>query len=898
MFESVRVRQAGGFLACDVPLSLALLERTYLLPKQGAEEGFSAALIDLLRSDPLAYAPWARSFAVAPGETARAVERALRDLMMATTTLRPGAVDPAGLDPSSRAAQHLGALRDVWVALGDALPADLAILRGVLEAEADDAVEPLHVIHDPADCDLSAIERAVIAVLRQRHGEPNDISARRTTLTAAREQCHADAGSALGHVQRHLLEPRVTPLPVDDSVRVFGVRDSEAEAHVAASLAQRWLDADASLSAGDIGLLIPEGNVYVPFVREAFGRAGIPLSGLPAGARLRDLAGETLLHTVLALRPQAPAMARASLLRLALMPWSAAAGRALSEAVMAGERRLERFAVLDRRGKAVLRLLADRPAGPHALADVIESLSRHLSADPAVADDVAAFGELAAVQVASLRTLAASAEIPWEDVVARIPVAAAKAAEPGPQLKDAITLMVDGEAPRRPVRHLIALGFSEGTFPVPPGINPLFLDSEIATIRETCGLVLTSRQQVLERRLATLQRQLRVASESLSVFVPWRDLAGARIAPSASLCLMARCFAGTEEPERLITDLSEEDEGPTAALPRAPETKGLPLAPILVPQEVSLGSNLLALRTDAEGQMLSQSPSRLDKLLVSPLAWLLNELDIADAPWAPEALDMLTVGSLFHKVAEMLFIPGAPVPNDAAITARVPDLLGDAIKEIAPFLLSGLWTVERQRLEREFTVSALAWSRTLLALGAEIVANEQRLSGRALGIPCRGSADTLLRLPDDSLVIVDHKTSGAGGRRTRMENGWDFQVEIYRTLAGQPDAGIPGLETKSARRKPIAVAYHTTRDGTLLLHGLDLKNRPAGVEVIVEDIGAIALGRLDAELKALAKGRLRLPEEATLKTMEKAGVRPYALEDSPLVAAFVRDAAREDGDDA
>ncbi|MFG1443491.1 PD-(D/E)XK nuclease family protein [Xanthobacter agilis] len=890
MFETVRARPADAILSGDVPLTLPLLARSYLLPPMPAT-AFADALWPLLSSG-----PWSRSFAVAPGETARAVEHALRDVMMATTTLRPEAVDVRHLDPERRAYRHLSALRELWCALGDLLPPDLAILRGVLEARAEDVLDPLHVIHDPQDVDLTAIERAVVAELIARHGLPADIAERRAALVATRETCRGVSGTALRQLQLVMLSPQAGRIAQDDSVRVFGLRDAEAEAHVAASLAQRLLAAEPALSPSDIGLLLPAGPTYVPFVREAFARAGLPLSGLPAGQDTRDLAGECLLHLLTCLRPSAPVMARASLLRLALMPWPTDLGLKLSQAAMDGQRQLSRMATFDRRGRALLAQLEKRPTRAHALAELLERVPRLLSPAPTMAEDVAAVAQRIGEMVLVLRTATANAEIPWDDLISHVDVGAAKPEADGPALLGAITVGTDGVPFARPVRHLMVLGFAEGAFPVAPGISPMFLDSEIELIRSQCGLLLPSRAAILSRRLAIFRGQLMTASHSLTILVPYRDPAGASLASSASLCLLARCIEDCEEPERLILDVS--GDAWNKALPRAPETKSLPLLPIVVPAMLDLGGNLLALRQDEEGRMRSQSPSRLDKLLVSPLAWLLNELGIASRVWEPEGLDVLTIGSLFHRMAEDLFPAGAALPKEAEIETRLPDLLAAAVRELAPFLMAASWMVERRRLVTEFTAALIAWCRLLATLGAEILGNELSLGGQVLGIPCRGFADSVLRLPDGGVVIVDHKTSSSGARRQRMENGWDVQVEIYRALA-QQSAGNPELETKGlAGNTPISVAYHTTRDGTLLLHGPAPARTAPGVEMVYADIGSEALARLDTELRALASGHLNLPEWTMLDVMAKGGVKPYALEDSPLVSAFVRGGDTEDGDDA
>ena len=68
------------------PVTPGLLGEIYLAPRTDAWP-LAARVAD-------GPAPWTASFAVAPTETALAVERALRALISATGSLTPGEVDP------------------------------------------------------------------------------------------------------------------------------------------------------------------------------------------------------------------------------------------------------------------------------------------------------------------------------------------------------------------------------------------------------------------------------------------------------------------------------------------------------------------------------------------------------------------------------------------------------------------------------------------------------------------------------------------------------------------------------------------------------------------------------------------------------------------------------------
>lgn len=116
-------------------------------------------------------------------------------------------------------------------------------------------------------------------------------------------------------------------------------------------------------------------------------------------------------------------------------------------------------------------------------------------------------------------------------------------------------------------------------------------------------------------------------------------MSGARLQPSAGLSLVARSVAGVEEAGSLVIDLSRlapsdwpvthHQLPPLSAQPDLPEALVFP------------DKDLLALRRNEDGTAKPQSPSRLETLLVSPLAWLLAEVGAEDMSWSAEDLDVI-----------------------------------------------------------------------------------------------------------------------------------------------------------------------------------------------------------------------------------------------------------------
>ncbi len=293
-----------------------------------------------------------------------------------------------------------------------------------------------------------------------------------------------------------------------------------------------------------------------------------------------------------------------------------------------------------------------------------------------------------------------------------------------------------------------------------------------------------------------------------------------------------------------------------------------------------------ACRETEEGRHRPQSPSRLETLLVSPLAWLLDELEAKDRSWAPETLDVLTLGSLMHKVIELLFPEEAPVPEDPSSTLRplrgcwrrrsVPRRPGSPVLD---------WTAERASVRKEAETTVLAWARFLRSSGAEVLRNEITLAGDHGGLLIRGRADCVLRLSDGRLLVVDHKRSSARGRRERMTKGWDLQVALYRAMLERPTEDTALTDLVRAGARPVT-AYHTMLDGTVMVDagGAGI----AGAEAATSDISANALELLAERVAEVGGGTIRLNNVGDLKRFAKdCGITAYALKETGLVTAFL-----------
>lgn len=898
MFEHVQVRIGRGAIGGWLPLSVELLSSLYVLPAPQDEDALS---ILQASSD---NTPWTGSLAVAPAQTAQAVIATLRHVMCATSDLQSCSIKLDCLVDKSRAKLHLSALKSLWDSYHKIMPPDLQTVLAFMGTSQDDALHPITELEICGQGKLSTLELAVIDRLRQDHCTRDGSEQIEPGTMPRQAGPAAKTDTLLGHVQRKLRSPQVERLAADDSLYVLSVRDALQECEAAAAIVQKSLDDDASLAPAEIAILLPNPTHYGLYLEEAFALAGITLSGLPTANTLRDIGAEVVQLFVQSRRRPAPAMALASLLSSRLMPWKSEVGQQMSRHIMRGDFQpgiAREFTGHEAQLYSLIR--GDAPQTLLQLADELRRFSRLLTRDPIMADQVKGAKRLIERLAATLDATPIAAEIAWDEVMAKIAFASGSTMR-GPRYCGAITILGESELPLKSFRHVLVLGFNDGRYPAAPSGNALFLDSEIETINAGCGLALPTQAQQIEERLAVFVTQIAAASERLIILLSERDREGASLSPSSTLPLIARLVEGIKDPKDLIIPLEDPQALIWGQLLRRPDVLAAPaIEPLLVPEYFELGCDLLGLRKTEDGEPRPQSPSRLETLLVSPLAWLLNEIDAVPVMWAPEALDVKLKGSLAHEVFERLFLPGQALPDDAFISENVASLLSDRIRSIAPFLQAKTWGLERATLEKEIIEAAVGWSQTLRDLDADVIGNEFWLSGVVSGVPIHGKADCLIRLRSGQPIIIDHKKSKTAGRRNRLTAQWDLQVDLYRnmTVRISDRDGVEITEISSSIGSwpdRAAVAYHLMNDGGVLINGAIDLPLSARVEHVEGEIAVQAMAKLETRITSLRAGRLETNSAADPKFFEKtAFMGLYAFESSPLVTAFMRSDAEPEMSD-
>jgi hypothetical protein len=441
------------------------------------------------------------------------------------------------------------------------------------------------------------------------------------------------------------------------------------------------------------------------------------------------------------------------------------------------------------------------------------------------------------------------------------------------------------------VRRLLVLGFVRGHHPAALPRDPVFAAEDWAAIGECTGLGVDTPAAKLERRRERFRRQLGAAAEHATFLVARRDLSGAPQAPSESLVFMHQHFVGPAEPEGLVAEIDVEQERQYVRwLPLAEAAPPSPPRP-LDARDLDFGRDLVALRRDALGQPKPESPSSLETLMASPLAWLLQRLDAEPVAWEPEAPTPLLLGNVAHAVFEEIFQPLVPLPDRASLPARVEAALDDALRRIAPFLRAAQWSVERSNLLAGTIKAAEGWHDVLTALEARVLCREEWFAGTWQGLAIHGKTDAVLELPGGRLLVVDYKRSKSSRRLQPMRAGYDSQASLYRAMlqtGGPKDPARVELAERVRSASQIGIVYYMLNDRVALADStLPGTSGVPGWRTLTNDVAAEALAQIAARLDDARAGRLRLNLDGEAQLLEKRiGHLPYAFDVSPLVGLY------------
>ena len=815
---------------------------------------------------------WSGSFEVAPEETAAELDEALSNLIEGAGPDADWSILIKQLPHPSRLHTRISQLYLLLKEIG-ALPDSVQMMADLIDAR-NPPLRPIRVCHLQHFPELNAWQQAVLAKLAADAPPPD--RAMQDLLSHALEPPATAHSSLLG--TRTLFEQSNQPIQPDGSMRILATRDRLEEIEVAAGMIQKAFGQDDEMRQW--GILLPNDAFTVQTIETVFNRCGLPLSGLERTIHQRDVGKEAVRLFLVCLRKPAPIMSIAALLTSPLMPWSMEDGHNYAQAVMKDDVLLKN-SQLDGHAKQLMGLLDDGADTPTTLEKYLNRFRTLLEAGDRLPDQ-----RQRAVSCVDSLLLAIKGmpDTQWDRLLSITKPEQIYTTDQHLYWQEGVAVFHEGLEPWRNVNHLLVLGFNDGHFPSGSRASAVFTEAEWEQVAST-GWAVTTAESFRKRQRDVFVRQLASACESLTLFFSRRDTAGDAMEPSSSLVFLARRFGC--HPEDLVLELSRKED--CRQIPDlATALKDTPAVPRpLTIADIDLKVDLLtALGTDPD-KPISLSPSAADTLMVSPLAWFLRRLDCEPRQWVTDELDPMTAGTLAHRVFEELFPAGEPLIDITSIRERAPVLLNQLTLQIAPFLRSPDWRVERLKLESEIIRAAERWRDLLASWGADVIGAEQWLKGVYQGIPLRGQSDLLLKLPSDKLLVVDYKKSSSGKRRNRMRSQFDLQANLYRLMI--QTGGLPDLDTAPA---DIGVVYYLLNDQTALSDSsIPADGTVPGLEIIDSDISSAAMKHLDQRLAEIRSGKVMLNTTNDEKWWDQnASIPIYALDNSPLLRLFMHTA--------
>jgi len=824
---------------------------------------------------------WSKSYQVSPDETASIIKRELEGVISQCSALEDIKIENIE-KLGGRSQNHLNDLLALYHALNNRLDDGHELLRQIIISDSESSLRNIQIYTDYSVEILSSWQQELICKLNNDSKSFQSLEFSELLQRPAINQ----RATALNAVQSHIFSPLKEACSLDETLQFVGVRDYQEEADIAAGMVQQMLRANKDLSEKDIGLLIPSQFEYSLVVKDAFDRAGLVLSGLSADIWKRDLGREVLFHFLYCRQTPAPAMALSVCLSSPLMPWTREQGAVLAQAIMDGDYRLRALPGATTEERAMLQCIAGGEDTPASLIEAIKSFVALINDHDLYIEHINTAKSTAEVLCERLR---GCTEIPWKTLRRISSPKNIRSTGDIDYNQQGVTVWREDQFPWREVKHLLILGFCYAHYPESLGTTLVFSQDDLDQINNQCNINLITPEQSLKQRRQLFKDQLSHVSDSISFYIPRHNVDGERVSPSDSLVFIEKILVS---PANMILEIDAASDRQQIRF-LAQTNDVTPIQPRAIESnDLKFDSNLLHLRKDRDGNPKPESPSSLEKLMVSPLAWVLSRLSVQAQEWAPEKPDVLIQGTLAHHVFEILFCPGEDLPLLEMIPERAKTILDDGILKLAPFLRGNQWRVERANLLSGIIKAAQEWRQILEALGAQVIGSEQWLKGEFSDISVIGQADSLIKLPNEQILVVDYKRSSSGSRKPRMEKAYDSQAYLYITmLKTGATVDIEDIDiTSCIKNNKPGIIYYMLNDQSALTDFSDQTTRGiSSWSYISDDVSSNAIEFIQTRLNEIKKGEIKLNRSTDEGFFNKdAGIKPYALDDTPLIALFTQ----------
>lgn len=686
----------------------------------------------------------------------------------------------------------------------------------------------------------------------------------------------------LMHLQTMLFSnERSKSIPEIKNLQWLVARDVQQEVEVLAGMVQ-----NTGANFDEMAIVIPKDGWYKEFLIQTFNTFNIPLSRAGEIEEYSDIGTQWVFDAIQAQEVFAAPMIFASLLSSPLMPFSNYQRQYLASIAFDNDWR-------DDKGNIKEKVLADLSENAQSLVEIIirwQEKAKEQSVDLFLdeleeiyslityRETIQLHKERFKSSVEDLKTYYESfSDTNYRSLLNQIQPYALKENSSTESYLNSIHVVHEDDCMIHKVKHLFVLGFNDGHYPRKLDKVGVFSRANWQLLGKELNVNLDYQEQFYEKAKIAFKRQLQCAKESITFLSSALDLQGTAQTPSSTLSDIAFCFYDAEgefEPEDLLISLEKEKDTPFFYATN--DRIEIKVHRELISDDLEFSQNLFELRKNNDGTLRPESPSSLEKLMISPLGWFLYRQGLEPKTWDIEELSVAMQGTIAHGVFEDIFSPANPTYDLSNMHTHIER----RIQEEAPFL-----TKEHRKLDYEQLISSILkaadeFKSLLQNTNTDVKSTEEKLSGEIFGIPVAGRTDAILNTLGKQLVL-DYKKSGSKSRIKRMESGYDHQLFLYKIM----------LDDNKA-----LTAYYTMNDATLVVDenialGSGNNYSIVGIE---NDCTVNASISIEERVNQICNGELKLNCENDDKTWEKRGVTAsYTLEGSPIIKLFIKPECEE-----
>lgn len=807
---------------------------------------------------------WAQSISVDEPAVCKDLERSLRQLFNAK---RLGVALPLIAEPAQRFERYYNDLVRLSQRVGFRPNAD-EIAEIWLRAKDDQPIKDLRVVTLINSDELELWQQDLLSELDSL-GRLSTPDSKYSFLRS--EQSEDDVGPFVRLSET--LFSYADILAPNEALHVLTCRDVHEEIQAVTSMIQK------AIAAGEdpqkIAVVCPISTDHSMWLERSLKAAGQVASNLSSATGVLDwqtsLIHDLLNHLVM----KAPAPMMSALIN-PLMPWSKSLGfRLASQLKQRNPFEFRTEQETEEYSEALTVITGSVPSDISEVIPWLNNIALYLREKRSLGLTAQRF-ELVVGQVERLFALHSDQSL--EDCVGAVlpqlrvaPLAASATRE---RFINGVTVIEEHESLPFEVDELFIVGFNEGAHTYHSAHTGPISRQNWDKLAKLLDLSLPSEADLQSRWQVVFSDRLRKVGKGLTITRSLCDYAGNYMEPSETLIDLAMCFqkADALDPAQLETPLYQSNHpllrthDVEVTEPVSVELEDLQFEPVDL-------ENMLQTQ---DGTRRSESPSSLERLMQSPLAWLLDRSGIRSQldDWKPQTPDVLLRGSVAHKCFEHAAL------ERISGNSNSPNyqLFAQAVAELAPFLNQPQWRMKRSDLEKTVCDALEEFEQWRIAEGWHYESTEQELKGTLWGIPVRGFADGILSRGKEHF-IVDYKTSQHDKRIQQLNQGFDLQTMIYRELYLQSNPGVS-----------VDSGYYTLNDQTLVC-GLTPGQPSSAVTLMnpstpLNEQSAGADTLVQSRLAELANGQVLLNRTDDAKVWDKRGVSAYALENNPIVKRF------------